>query len=104
MQQDRTARRARYGDRHRRLTLGAQLNALYCRTVREGSLSSTTRSAHSLTPLSSRVWKHCRNSATYLWSGDAVRYLVDLPDDPQDEVIRREYREQRRAKKAAAQG
>ena len=48
------------------------------------------------------AWKHS-NGATHVWSGDAVRYMVDLTD-AQYEVIRREYREHLRAKKAASRG
>lgn len=48
------------------------------------------------------AWKHSYG-ATHVWSGDAVRYMVDLTD-AQFEVIRREYREHLRAKKAAPKG
>lgn len=46
------------------------------------------------------AWKHS-NSATYVWSGDAVRHMVDLTDEHYEEV-RGEYREHLRARKAAA--
>lgn len=48
------------------------------------------------------AWKHS-NSATYVWSGEAVRYMVDITDAHYEEV-RREYREHLRAKKAAVKG
>lgn len=48
------------------------------------------------------AWKHS-NSSTYVWSGDAVRYMVDITDTHYEEV-RREYREHLRAKKAAVRG
>lgn len=45
------------------------------------------------------AWKHS-NSATYGWSGDAVRHMSDLTDEYYDQV-RSEYREHLRGKEAA---
>ncbi|GAB3823064.1 DUF3644 domain-containing protein [Tessaracoccus terricola] len=44
------------------------------------------------------AWKHS-NGATHVWSGDAVRYMVELTDKHYEQ-IRVEYREHLRAKKA----
>lgn len=46
------------------------------------------------------AWKHS-NAATHVWSGDALRFMVDLTDTDY-EKIRREYGEHLRAKKASA--
>lgn len=46
------------------------------------------------------AWKHS-NGGTYVWSGDAVRRMVDLTDEHYEEV-RGEYSEHLRARKAAA--
>lgn len=46
------------------------------------------------------AWKHS-NGATHVWSGDAVRHMVDLTDEYYEEV-RAEYREHLRAQRTAA--
>lgn len=48
------------------------------------------------------AWKHS-NGASHVWSGDAVRHMVDITDERYEE-LRQEYREFQRERKVVANG